>query len=67
MQPYKDIADVAATHYGYKGDCPVAEQIANRVLVIPSYYDLNKDDVQRIAQYVNEGWEEITRSGLSKN
>ena len=44
-KPYKDIADVAAAHYGYAGDCPVAEQIAKRVLVIPSHYSLKKKDV----------------------
>jgi perosamine synthetase len=57
-KPYKDIAAVAATHYGYTGDCPVAEQIAKRVLVIPSYYTLTKKDVQYIAQCLNEGWAE---------
>jgi len=60
IQPYKDIAEVAAEHYGYKGDCPVAEQIAKRVLVIPSYHTLKKEDVQRISQCVNAGWAEIT-------
>ena len=59
-KPYKDIADVAATHYGYAGDCPVAEQIAKRVLVIPCHYSLKKEDIERIAQCVNEGWAEMT-------
>ena len=62
MQPYKDIADVAATHYGYAGDCPVAEQIAKRVLVIPSYYSLKEQDIHRIAECVNAAWNEISRS-----
>jgi dTDP-4-amino-4,6-dideoxygalactose transaminase len=62
-KPYKDIADVVATHYGYTGDCPEAEQVAKRVLVIPSYYSLKKGDVQRIAQCLNTGWAEITSRG----
>jgi len=60
MQPYKDIADVAAAHYGYSGDCPAAEQIAKKVLVIPSNYSLRKKDIQHIAQCLNAGWAEIT-------
>lgn len=59
-KPYEDIVKVATTHYGYAGDCPVAEQISKRLLIIPSYYSLKKGDVQRIAQFLNEGWAEIT-------
>lgn len=59
VKPYRDIADVAAAHYGYTGDCPVAEQIAQRVLVIPSYFRLREKDVRRIAQCLNSGWIEI--------
>jgi perosamine synthetase len=59
IQPYKDIVEIAAAHYGYDGGCPMAEQIAKRVLVIPSNYSIKKEDIQRIAQCVNEGWEKI--------
>lgn len=64
IQPYKDIVDIAAAHYGYDGGCPVAEQVARRVLVIPSNYSVSKEDLQLIAQCVNEGWEEIKNRGL---
>lgn len=57
--PYSDIADVAATYYGYTGDCPAAEQIAKNVLVIPSNYSLKNEEVQRIARLLNAGWLEI--------
>ncbi len=60
MTPYRDIASIATTHYGYVGDCPVAEGIAERVLVIPSYYSLKSKIVQRIANSLNEGWMEIS-------
>ena len=63
IQPYKDIADIAVAHYGYEGGCPVAEEVARRVLVIPSNYSVSKEDLHRIAQCVNEGWEEIKNRG----
>ena len=57
MQPYKDIADVAAAHYGYSGDCPVAEQIAKKVLVIPSNYSLRKKDFNTLlSALMQDGW-----------
>jgi perosamine synthetase len=57
--PYKDITDIATAYYGYTGDCPVAEEVAKRVLVIPNNYSLKKREVQRIAQILNAGWAEI--------
>jgi dTDP-4-amino-4,6-dideoxygalactose transaminase len=64
-KPYKDITDVAVTHYGYAGDCPAAEQVSKRVLVIPSNYSLKKEEVKRIAQLINAGWLEIESRHLS--
>jgi perosamine synthetase len=66
IQPYKDIAEIAATHYGYSGDCPAAEQIAKKVLVIPSSHNLKVKDVQHIARCLNAGWlENTTRNRAS--
>ncbi len=62
-KPYHDIAEIAAEYYGYAGDCPAAEQIAKRVLVIPCNYSLRKRDVKRIALRLNEGWREIASRG----
>lgn len=59
IQPYKDIADIAAKYYGYRGGCPVAEQISRRVLVIPSHHGLGEEDVRRIARCVNDAWESV--------
>lgn len=58
-KPYKDIAEIATTYYGYTGDCPVSEEIAKRVLVIPCNHNLKKGEVERIAKCVNEGWAKI--------
>ena len=41
--------------YAYaKGSCPVAEDIASRVLALPTYYGLPLEDVNAIAQNVKE-------------
>jgi dTDP-4-amino-4,6-dideoxygalactose transaminase len=60
-KPYKDIAAIATAHYGYTGDCPQAERIANTVLVIPCSYALRLADVERIANCVNRAWGEVDR------
>jgi dTDP-4-amino-4,6-dideoxygalactose transaminase len=58
-KPYKEVIEGAAKHYGYKGDCPVAEQLLRRTLAIPSHYKLRKRDISRIAQCVNAGWAKV--------
>jgi dTDP-4-amino-4,6-dideoxygalactose transaminase len=55
-KPYKDSGMIGATHHGYAGDCPVTEQIAARILVVPSHHGLNKVSVQRIVRCLNRGW-----------
>ena len=52
-KPYHDIAAVAAKNYGYKGDCPISEQAADRILAIPSYYRLKENDIKHIAYCLN--------------
>jgi dTDP-4-amino-4,6-dideoxygalactose transaminase len=59
MKYLDEVVKVAVEHHGYAGDCPVAEQLSKKVLIIPSYYTLKKGDVQRIARCLNEGWAEI--------
>jgi perosamine synthetase len=59
-RPYKDIAAVAAEHYGYTGDCPQAERIARTVLVIPCHHALKPADVERIATSVNRAWSQVS-------
>jgi perosamine synthetase len=54
-RPYKDMPEVSAKYYGYNGDCPVTEQIAKKILAIPSHHSLTKKEVQYIAKYVNNG------------
>ena len=58
-KPLQDAADVATTYYDYKGDCPAAEQLSKRTLVIPNYHTLKKTEIARIAQSLNHGWAEL--------
>ena len=66
-RPYKDIAAIAATHYGYLGDCPRAESIARTVLVIPCNHAIKAADVERITRCVNLAWAEVgdRRQGIT--
>ena len=58
-KPYKDITEVASTYYGYEKDCPVSEQVARRVLVVPNNHNLKKGEIERVADCVNAGWAKI--------
>lgn len=50
---YPLLTDFAPYAYA-KGTCPVAEDIAARVLTLPTYYGLPIEDVMAIAEYVIE-------------
>jgi len=49
------IADEARVHYGYRGDCPNAEQLSRTVLLVPIHYNLRPADMEHIARSINEG------------
>ena len=50
---YPLLTDFAPYVYG-KGSCPVAEDVASRVLTLPTYYGLALEDVRAIAESVME-------------
>ena len=50
---YPLLTDFAPYVYG-KGTCPVAEDLASRVLTLPTYYGLSVEDVKAIAENVQE-------------
>ena len=50
---YPLLTDFAPYVYG-KGSCPVAEDLASRVLTLPTYYGLDLEDVRAIAENVVE-------------
>ena len=59
-KPYEEVIERAAKYYGYEGDCPTAEQLLRKTLVIPCHYKLKKGEIDLIAQCVNAGWAKIT-------
>jgi perosamine synthetase len=59
-KPYEEVIEGTAKHYGYEGDCPEAEHMLRKTLVIPSHYKLKKKDISHIAQCVNAGLAKIT-------
>jgi dTDP-4-amino-4,6-dideoxygalactose transaminase len=62
MKFIDDVVKVAERHYGYRGGCPVSEQLSKSVLVIPNYHTLGKTDVQRVADIVSQGWKDSSKS-----
>lgn len=50
---YPLLTDFAPYTYG-KGSCPIAEDLASRVLTLPTYYGLALEDVRAIAENVVE-------------
>ena len=55
-RPYEEAIEGAAKHYGYGGDCRLAERALRRALIIPSYYTLKPKDIGHIAESVNKSW-----------
>jgi len=40
--------------YGYKGDCPNTEKLADTILVIPNYYTLGQNELSKIVDNLKE-------------
>jgi len=49
---YSETPSKAKQFYGYKGDCPNTENLADTILVIPNYYTLSQNGLAKIAQIV---------------
>jgi dTDP-4-amino-4,6-dideoxygalactose transaminase len=48
----RGISRIAASYYGYRGDCPNSEQAEETVLWVPLHYALPETDIERIAHTV---------------
>jgi dTDP-4-amino-4,6-dideoxygalactose transaminase len=44
----------AKRYYGYGGDCPHTEKLADTILVIPNYYTLGQKALSKIADSLKE-------------
>jgi len=63
--PYEDTVAGATENYAYEGDCPSAERLLQRTLVIPSYYSLRKKDMEHIVRSANDGWALLGEAGTT--
>jgi perosamine synthetase len=61
--PYEEVSEGAAKHYGYRGDCPVAEKLLKTTVVIPSHYRLTKREIDRIVRSFNSALDGMTTLG----
>lgn len=44
--------EIARNNYGYIGDCPFTENVAESILTIPNHYNLKKNEVEKIAKLI---------------
>lgn len=51
-QLFSQTPEVAKAIYGYKGDCPNTETIAEEIITIPNHYILQKKELEKIAGIV---------------
>jgi len=49
---YSETPLKARRYYGYEGDCPNTEKLADTILVIPNYYTLKEKELVKIAESV---------------
>ena len=40
--------NIAKLHYGYGGDCPITEQVSEKILTIPNHYALRSTELNKI-------------------
>ncbi|MBE3144720.1 MAG: DegT/DnrJ/EryC1/StrS family aminotransferase [Planctomycetes bacterium] len=59
--PYEEVIEGAAKDYGYSGDCPVAERLLKRTLVIPCNHRLRMQDIKHIVQSFNNAWANVSQ------
>jgi dTDP-4-amino-4,6-dideoxygalactose transaminase len=59
--PYEEVIEGAAKNYGYSGDCPVAERLLKRTLVIPCNHKLRAKDIKHIVQSFNNAWASLNQ------
>jgi dTDP-4-amino-4,6-dideoxygalactose transaminase len=51
---YSETPLKAKRYYGYRGDCPDTEKLANTILTIPNHYTLEKKELLKVVESVKE-------------
>ena len=51
---YNETPLKAEQYYGYTGDCPNTEKLADTLLIIPNYYTLKEKELLKVAESVKE-------------
>jgi len=51
---YSETPLKAKQYYGYTGDCPNTEKLADTLLIIPNYYTLSQNDLLKIIKRIKE-------------
>lgn len=46
--------EIAKLHYGYKGDCPDTEWVAQRILILPNHYNLDQGEIDMITDTIKQ-------------
>lgn len=60
MKYLDGLVPVARRYFGYEGGCPVSEELSERVLNIPCYYNLSEAEVGKIVDSFNRIWKKIS-------
>ena len=46
--------NIAKSHYGYGGDCPITEQVAEKILTLPNNYVLRSKELNKIIKLLTK-------------
>jgi dTDP-4-amino-4,6-dideoxygalactose transaminase len=57
-----EVVDLARDRYGYSGDCPNAELASKAVLAVPHYYSLSEEELNYLADTLNEAGTQLAKS-----
>lgn len=59
ITPWSNAVSVARARFDYRGDCPMAEDLCERVMTIPSHHRLSSSVVADVAATINRAWSDF--------
>jgi len=57
-----EVIDLAKDRYGYGRDCPNAELCSKTVLIVPHHYTLSREELDHIADTLNEAGRQLVKT-----